>query len=160
MTLSHEKNPIKRLINCYRWFYFQWSDQLFNNLFHSAKDSSFASVIHSISFSPLWQVKNETPRTPRTTSASCTSSRPSPATRVGSGRLSTRTSPAPQTLTTSAGSSATSRTQCCSSLSGTMGSSELPFSGEKQEENSRSCHCLDIVWAKDLMKPKLLFIVV
>lgn len=80
---------------------------------------------------------------PRTTSASCTSNRPSTAIRGRSGRLSTLTSHVPQTLTTSVGSSAMSRTQCCSSLSGTMGSSELLLSDEKQEEIDHSCHCLD-----------------
>lgn len=89
----------------------------------------FNFVALFISFSPLWQVRSETPKMPRTTSPSCTSSRPSIVTDGRRGRLCIHTSPVPQTPTTSAGSSAMSRTQCCSSLSGTMGSSELLFSG-------------------------------
>lgn len=101
-----------------------------------------------------------TPRTPKTSSASCTSSRPSTGTSGRRGRLFTRTSPAPQTPTTSARSSATSRTLCCSSPSGTMGSSELLLSGKKTEESGAPCLCLDylLVWEKALLKAKMTLI--
>lgn len=99
----------------------------------------------SACLSPPWQVKDETPRTPKNTSARCTSSRPSPGTRAASGRPSTRTLPAPRTPATSAGCSATSRTRCCSSPWGTTESSEPPISVEKQERGrhlspSQNCH--------------------
>lgn len=74
----------------------------------------------------------------KSTYASCTSSRPSTTTRGRSGRLFTRTSPAPPTPTTSAGSSVTSKTRCCSSLSETTESSELKLGNENQEENSQT----------------------
>lgn len=83
------------------------------------------------SFSLPRQVKSKTPRTPRTTSVSCTSSRPPIGTKGRRGRRCTRTLPAPQTPATSAGSSAMSRTRCCSSPSEIMESSDLRQGKEK-----------------------------
>lgn len=111
--------------------------------------------------SPPWQVKDETQRTPKNTSARCTSSRPSPGRGGASERPCTRTLPAPRTPTTSAECSATSRTRCCSSPWGTTESSEPLISVEKQEGARRvipslNCHVKqgpEEVWIRAIFVP-------
>lgn len=89
---------------------------LFYTILFSPTSNSFSffSCLFTslISFAHLKQVRGKIPKMLRTTFASCTSNRHSTGTKGRSGRLFTRTSPAPLTPTTSAGFSATSRIQC------------------------------------------------